>query len=114
ARGAARFIGCVGDDAAGAGLTAELAGHGVDVRGQRRGRTGTIVVLVDAGGERTMYPDRAGGAQPAGRARLPPVRAPCIDAAAVLHAPSYCSAPEPAASAVTRLVADARQAGVPV
>ena len=33
-----------------------LAGHGVDVRVQRRGRTGTIVVLIDRDGERTMYP----------------------------------------------------------
>ena len=55
----ARFIGCVGADPAGDMLCAELAGRGVDVRVQRRGRTGTIVVLVDGDGERTMYPDRA-------------------------------------------------------
>ena len=58
----ARFIGCVGDDPVADLLTSELAGHGVDVRVQRRGRTGTIVVLVDSGGERTMYPDRAAAA----------------------------------------------------
>jgi sugar/nucleoside kinase (ribokinase family) len=104
----ARFIGCVGDDPAADWLTAELAGHGVDVRVQRRGRTGTIVVLVDAGGERTMYPDRAAAAE---LAAVPPA---WLESAAVLHAPSYCFAAEPAASAVTQLVADARQAGVPV
>ena len=30
---------------------------------QRQGRTGTIVILVDASGERTMFPDRAAAAQ---------------------------------------------------
>ena len=45
-----RFIGCVGDDPAADVLTAELAGHGVDVRVQRRDRTGTIVVLIDRNG----------------------------------------------------------------
>jgi sugar/nucleoside kinase (ribokinase family) len=104
----ARFIGCVGDDPAADWLTAEVAGHGVDVRVQRRGRTGTIVVLVDAAGERTMYPDRAAAAE---LAAVPPA---WLESAAVLHAPSYCFAAEPAASAVTQLVADARQAGVPV
>ena len=59
----ARFIGCVGADPAGDVLCAELAGRGVDVRVQRRGRTGTIVVLVDGDGERTMYPDRAAAAE---------------------------------------------------
>jgi sugar/nucleoside kinase (ribokinase family) len=104
----ARFIGCVGEDAAGAALTAELAARGVDVRVQRRGRTGTIVVLVDAGGERTMYPDRAAAAE------LGPVPPGWLESAAVLHVPSYCFAAGPAAAAVTRLVGDARRAGIPV
>jgi sugar/nucleoside kinase (ribokinase family) len=104
----ARFIGCVGDDAAAGRLTAELAGHGVDVRVQRRGRTGTIVVLVDAGGERTMYPDRAAAAE------LTDVPPGWLESAAVLHAPSYCFAAEPAAGAVTRLIGEARRAGIAV
>ncbi|PPK98411.1 sugar/nucleoside kinase (ribokinase family) [Kineococcus xinjiangensis] len=54
-----RFLGCVGEDAAGEALARELASHGVDVRVQRRGRTGTVVVLVDPSGERSMFPDRA-------------------------------------------------------
>jgi sugar/nucleoside kinase (ribokinase family) len=101
-----RFIGCVGDDAVADMLTTEVAGHGVDVRVQRRGRTGTIVVLVDGNGERTMYPDRAAAAE------LTSVPPGWLEAAAVLHVPSYCFAAEPAAGAVTRLVADARQAGI--
>jgi sugar/nucleoside kinase (ribokinase family) len=104
----ARFIGCVGDDPAGDWLCTELAGRGVDVRVQRRGRTGTIVVLVDGSGERTMYPDR--GAATA----LADVPAQWLAGAAFLHAPSYCFAAEPAASAVLRLIGDARDAGVPV
>lgn len=54
-----RFVGCVGPDAAGDGVVAELTAKGVDVRVQRRGSTGTIVVVVDDSGERTMLPDRA-------------------------------------------------------
>lgn len=104
----ARFIGRVGTDAVGDALCAELAGRGVDVRAQRHGRTGTIVVLVDAAGERTMYPDRAAAAE------LTDVPAEWLDGAGVLHAPSYCFAAEPAASAVLALIARARLAGVPV
>ncbi|MFE7593279.1 carbohydrate kinase family protein, partial [Kitasatospora sp. NPDC057512] len=54
----ARFLGCVGEDAVGDGVVAELTGHGVDVRVSRRGRTGSVVVLIDQDGERTMLPDR--------------------------------------------------------
>jgi sugar/nucleoside kinase (ribokinase family) len=104
----ARFIGCVGDDPAADVLTSELAGRGVDVRVQRRGRTGTVVVLIDAAGERTMYPDRAAAAD---LADVPPA---WLESAAVLHAPSYCFAAEPAAAAVRALIRHAGQASVPV
>jgi len=104
----ARFIGCVGDDPVADLLSAELADHGVDVRVQRRGRTGTIVVLVDERGERTMYPDRGAAAE------LAEVPAGWLADAAFLHVPSYCFAAEPAATAVLRLIALAGQAGVPV
>lgn len=53
-----RFIGCVGDDIAGVSLRRELEGRGVDVRLQLRDHTGMIVVLIDQGGERAMYPSR--------------------------------------------------------
>lgn len=104
----ARFIGCVGDDPVGEMLTSELTGHGVDVRVQRRGRTGTIVVLVDSGGERTMYPDRAAAAD------LGEVPEGWLESAAVLHVPSYCFAAEPARASVLRLIQRAGQAGIPV
>ena len=104
----ARFIGCVGSDLVADMLCAEMAGRGVDVRVQRRGRTGTIVVLVDGDGERTMYPDRAAAAE------LTDVPAAWLADAAFLHVPSYGFAAEPAASAVLRLIEDAVHAGIPV
>lgn len=105
---ATRFIGCVGEDPVADMLTAELAGHGVDVRVQRRGRTGTIVVLVDADGERTMYPDRAAAGQ------LTEVPTAWLESAALLHAPSYCFSAEPTATAVLRLIRHASQAGIAI
>jgi sugar/nucleoside kinase (ribokinase family) len=103
-----RFIGCVGDDPVADMLRADLAAHGVDVRLQRRGRTGTIVVLVDGHGERTMYPDRAAAAE------LDEVPADWLEAAAFLHAPSYCFAAEPAATSVLGLIGQAGRLGIPV
>ncbi|MFI5707046.1 carbohydrate kinase family protein [Kribbella sp. NPDC051620] len=58
-----RFIGRIGDDPAGEALVRELLTAGVDPLVQRQGRTGTIVILVDATGERTMFPDRAAAAE---------------------------------------------------
>ena len=55
-----RFIGCVGDDLGGLVLGRELEGHGVDVRLQVRDTTGMIVVLIDQGGERQMFPSHVG------------------------------------------------------
>jgi sugar/nucleoside kinase (ribokinase family) len=104
----ARFIGCVGEDPVGEVLTSELTGHGVDVRAQRRGRTGTIVVLVDSKGERTMYPDRGAAAD------LNEVPEDWLESAAILHVPSYCFAAEPAATSVLRLIQHAGQVGIPV
>jgi sugar/nucleoside kinase (ribokinase family) len=58
-----RFVGRVGEDLVGTALVRELTDAGVDAKVQRRGRTGTIVLLVDASGERTMYPDRGAAAE---------------------------------------------------
>ncbi|MEI7547212.1 MAG: PfkB family carbohydrate kinase, partial [Actinomycetota bacterium] len=55
----ARFIGQVGDDGVGHWLTDQLAATGAEVVVRRRGRTGTIIVLLDVNGERTMLADRA-------------------------------------------------------
>jgi len=81
AGGRARFVGRIGDD--GDGLAAQLASCGVDVRVQRGGRTGTVVVLVDAAGERTMFPDRAAAAE------LGPIDSEWLAGSAVVHLPAY-------------------------
>ena len=79
----ARFVGHVGADDLGDRLLASLAASGVDVCVRRGGRTGTIVVLVSPGGERTMLTDR-------GAARdLAPSDAAWLDGVTVLHLPAY-------------------------
>jgi sugar/nucleoside kinase (ribokinase family) len=54
------LAGCVGDDASGAGLAAELQEEGVRtaLRVVAGAATGTIVSLVEPGGERSMLADR--------------------------------------------------------
>lgn len=78
-----RFLGRVGADPLGDRLVAGLEARGVEVRAQRRGRTGTIVVLVDVDGERTFLPDRGACAE------LGPVDPAELDGVAVLHVPAY-------------------------
>ncbi|MCU0282404.1 MAG: carbohydrate kinase family protein [Candidatus Nanopelagicales bacterium] len=96
-----RFLGCVGDDPAGVALRAELASHGVDVRLQVRDRTGTVVVLVDEDGERTMFPSRGASA------RLQPVDADWLAGLAILHVTAYSfeygSTPEAVLDAARRV-----------
>jgi sugar/nucleoside kinase (ribokinase family) len=57
---AVTLAGCVGDDPAGAGLAAELAAAGVRLalRTVSGAATGTIVSLVEPGGQRSMLADR--------------------------------------------------------
>lgn len=101
-----RFIGRVGDDAAGSQLVEMLAACGVDVRVQRTGRTGTVVVLVDGTGERTMFPDRGAAAE---LENIPEI---WLESLGVLHATSYSFAAEPAAGATLKLMAAASATGV--
>ncbi len=100
-----RFLGRVGDDALGHALVAGLASAGVDARVQTAGRTGSIVVLVDDTGERTMFPDRAASAE------LADVPTDWLDGATVLHAPAYCFAAEPFAGTAVALLREARSRG---
>lgn len=103
-----RFIGAVGPDAAGDALIAELSAAGADVRVQRRGTTGAVVVIVDPAGERTMFPDR--GASALLESPDPAV----LDGVAWLHVPSYGFEREPARGAVLGLIAEARRRGASV
>lgn len=100
-----RFLGRVGDDAAGAALVASLAGHGVDVRVQRAGRTGCVVVLVDDDGERTLLPDRGAAAELSDPA---PAWADGVD---LLHLPAYSLLADPCATAARTVAARVRGSG---
>ncbi|MRG60492.1 hypothetical protein GE115_11535 [Agromyces sp. CFH 90414] len=103
-----RFIGCVGEDAAGSALVAELERTGVEVRVQRRGRTGAVVLLVDVDGERTMFPDRAAAAM------LDRVDPGWIDGIGWVHAPAYGLERDPMRGALVALLRTARERGIPV
>lgn len=103
-----RFIGRVGADAAGEALAAALTAGGVDVRVQRGGRTGTVVLLVDVDGERTMYPDRGASAE------LQATDAAWLDGVAWLHLPAYGFEREPMRGELARLAAIAREGGAGV
>lgn len=61
--GPVRFIGSIGADASGEALVHDLQQRGVEVRVQQHTRTGSIVVLVDSDGERTMLTDRGAAAE---------------------------------------------------
>jgi len=96
-----RFVGCVGNDTLGDALIADLARHGVDVRGERRGRTGSIVVVATADGTRTMLTDRGSATE------LSVWRDEWLDGANVVHLPLYSFSYEPLAETARRAVASA-------
>lgn len=103
-----RFLGCVGVDPLGDRLLAEVAAAGVEVRAQRRGRTGSIVVLVDLDGERTFLSDRAAAAD------LDPVPEEHLDDVGLLHVPVYGLHGGRTAASVRALLAVAAGKGLPV
>jgi sugar/nucleoside kinase (ribokinase family) len=103
-----RFIGCVGQDLRGDALIEQLTAAGVDVVVQRRGRTGTVVILVEPDGERTMFPDRAAAAE---LSEVPTESARDLD---MVHVPAYSFAGEPIASSTSAFVAAATEAGAQV
>ncbi len=101
-----RYLGCLGSDSTGDGLIAGLEGAGVDVRVQRRGRTGTILVLVEPGGERSMVPDRGSNLL------LETVDESWLDGLSVLHVPAYGFCGEPLATSVLDALRRARERGI--
>lgn len=104
----ARFMGQVGDDAAGRMLVAELAATGVDVRVRHRGRTGTVVAMVDEHGERSMLTDRGTATD------LALVEAAWATGLHTLHVPLYSLAVEPLATSARTLISIARHGGATV
>ncbi len=105
----ARFLGQVGDDPIGRALIAELVAGRVDAGMVRAaGRTGTIIVLVDEHGERSMLTDR--GASLA----LDAPEASWLDGVTVLHVPFYSLTDAPLSSTATQLVEWAHRRRVPI
>ena len=104
--GAARFIGQVGDDAIGTVLVDALRAEGVDVVVRRGGRTGTIVVLVDALGERTMLTDRGACAA------LADPDPSWLDGVQALHVPMYSFTGGALAATAATLVGWARDRSI--
>jgi sugar/nucleoside kinase (ribokinase family) len=108
AGGRARFIGQVGNDATGRWLTEQLEAVGAEVAVRWIGRSGTIVVLVDPNGERTMLADRATCTE------LADPDPAWLDGLHTLHVPYYSLVGEPLATTTTTLAAWAHDRGVRV
>lgn len=102
---AVRLICRVGADALGDLLVGALTARGVDVRAQRAGRTGSVVVLVDGSGERTMLPDRAAASE------LSDVDPAWLAGVTWLHVPAYSLLSEPIGAAARKAIALVRAAG---
>jgi sugar/nucleoside kinase (ribokinase family) len=78
-----RLLARVGDDDLGDRLLVGLAGKGVETGYvQRAGRTGSVVVLVDPIGERTMLTDRGASADLRGDPAA-------VEGVAAIHVPAY-------------------------
>jgi sugar/nucleoside kinase (ribokinase family) len=82
-RGPAAFVGRVGDDVLGDALCRRMRESGVELRVERGGRTGSIIVLVDSHGERTMFPDRGAAVE------LTAIPDEWLADAGIVHAPAY-------------------------
>ena len=79
----------------GAGLVDVLAAAGVDVSVQREGATGTIIVVVDHTGERSMLTDRQACLS------LDSPDPGWLDGVATLHVPFYSLAEGPLSATAT-------------
>lgn len=106
--GSARFVGNLGRDNLGTVLLAELAAEGVELDVSRRGRTGSIVVLVDEGGERSFFTDR--GSSSDVRSFSPMV----FSQSSAIHVPLYSLIEDPLCQTVLDMAALAARRGVPM
>ena len=107
AGGSSRFIGQVGDDRLGTILIQELEAAGVDAAVTRHGRTGTIVILIEPDGERTMLPDRGAATQ------LSKVSGNPLNGVTWLHVPAYSLIVEPLGTTAQTIIESARTNGIP-
>lgn len=104
----ARFIGQVGDDASGLALLAELRAEGIDVVARRGGTTGTIIVMLDHLGERTMLTDRGACT------RLDHPEPGWLDGLSTLHVPLYSLMGDPLARTTATLITWAHERSIAV
>lgn len=106
--GQSRFVGCVGADPLGDSLITQLTQHGVDVQGERRGRTGSIVVLATTDGVRTMLTDRGNATD------LAMSDPSWLNDVTTLHLPLYSFSHEPISAVVHTLIREAHTRGIVV
>ncbi|QYH35163.1 carbohydrate kinase family protein [Salinibacterium sp. M195] len=104
--GPTRFIGCVGDDNLGTVLVQDLEAEGVDVRVQRKQKTGTIVILIDQDGERSMLPNRGAATL------LQDVPDEWLDGLELLHVSAYSFNGAPVGPATIDVIRRAKQKGI--
>jgi hypothetical protein len=100
-----RFIGQVGNDKLGEQLCASLRESGVDVCTVAKGRTGSIVVLVQLNGERTFLTDRGVASE------LSVFDAQHLLGVSIVHVPTYSLAHDPLATTAIQYIRAARAAG---
>lgn len=100
-----RFIGQVGDDNLGQQLCASLRQSGVDVCAVAKGRTGSIVVLVQPNGERTFLTDRGVASD------LSVFDTAHLAGVSIVHVPTYSLAQDPLATTAVQYMRAARTAG---
>jgi sugar/nucleoside kinase (ribokinase family) len=96
-----RFVGQVGADRLGTQLIDDLRASGVDVVTHREGRTGSVVVIVEPTGERTMLTDR--GSAP----DLDDVPTSILDGVSLLHVPMYSLTSGALSRTCQRIIAEA-------
>jgi sugar/nucleoside kinase (ribokinase family) len=100
-----RFIGQVGNDNLGKQLCASLRESGVDVCTEARGRTGSIVVVVQPNGERTFLTDRGVASE------LSIFDASYLAGVSIVHVPTYSLALDPLATTAVQYIRAARATG---
>lgn len=104
--GPTRFIGCVGNDNLGDSLVRDLEAEGVDVRVQRKQVTGTIVILIDQDGERSMLPNRGASTL------LENVPDDWLDGLDLLHVSAYSFNGAPVGDATIDVIRRAKRKGI--
>ncbi len=105
--GTPRFIGQVGDDAIGHVLLEDLRRRGVDTVVRQGGGTGVIITTV-GGGVRSRLVDRGASR------RLPMIEASVLTGVDQIYLAASAFTEDPLASALDRLMAEVRDARIPV